>query len=134
MGLFETQAQPAAHPRRKRAILVVIALLLLVAFGWWLLRFYPEKRVVTRFLDAVVAGDLKAAYQLWQPGPEYSFEDFRQDWGSGSPWGTIRSYEITDVEGKSGVVSFTIVINGVATNPVELWVQKQAKALSFAPP
>ncbi len=134
MGLFESQAAPVAHPRRRRAVIVIMALIAIAAFAWWGFRFYPEKRITTRFLDTVVAGDFESAYRQWNPAPEYSFNDFMQDWGHGSPWGTIRSYKITDVEGKSGVVSFTIVINGVDSKPVEIWVQKKAKALSFAPP
>ncbi len=134
MGLFEAQAEPAIHPRRRRAVIVIIVLMVIAALAWWVFRFYPEKRITTRFLDTVVAGDFESAYRQWNPAPEYSFNDFMQDWGHGSPWGTIRSYKITDVEGKDGVVSFTVVVNGVDSKPVDIWVQKKAKTLSFAPP
>ncbi len=134
MSLFQTQPEPVPHPRRKRAVIILLAVIVIAAIGWWLFRFYPEKRVVKRFLDNVVAGDLRSAYEQWKPGPEYTFDDFMRDWGHGSDWGTIQSYQITEVKGKPEVVSFTIVVNGVETKPVEIWVQKKTKALSFAPP
>ncbi len=134
MGLFQTQPEPVAHPRRKRVVIILLALIAITLIAWWLFRFYPEKRIVTRFMDTVVAGDFQSAYQQWKPAPEYKFNDFMQDWGHGSDWGIIRSYRIADVDGKRDVVSFTIVINGVESKPVEIWVQKKSKALSFAPP
>ena len=134
MSLLQPLPEPASRRRWKRAVIPLVAVMVAVAIGWWLFRFYPEKRLVERFLDTVVAGDFRSAYEQWKPGPEYSFDDFVRDWGRGSDWGTIRGYEIKEVRGKGGVVSFVIVINGVETNPVELWVQRKAKSLSFAPP
>ncbi|HEY4683064.1 MAG TPA: hypothetical protein VIH17_07415 [Candidatus Acidoferrales bacterium] len=134
MSLFQTQPEPVAHPGRRRAVIVLIALLVIAAFAWRVFRFYPEKRITTRFLDTVVAGEFESAYGQWNPAPEYSFNDFMQDWGHDSPWGKIRSYRIADVEGKTGVVSFIVVVNDVDSKPVEIWVQRKTKALSFAPP
>ncbi len=123
-----------AHPRRRRAVIVLIALLVIATFAWRVFRFYPEKRITTRFLDTVVAGEFESAYGQWKAAPEYSFNDFMQDWGHDSPWGKIWSYKIADVEGKGGVVSFIVVVNDVDSQPVEIWVQRKTKALSFAPP
>ncbi len=52
-------------------------------YGWFLFFFEPERHTVEHFMNAVVAGDLPLAYQIWKPhGTSYSFQEFTADWGA----------------------------------------------------
>src|SRR2546429_3746672 len=47
-----------------------------------------------RFFDALAAGNINLAYQLWNPGPSYTMKDFVADWGPEGYYGPVKSYEI----------------------------------------
>ena len=150
-------APPLPPPRLWPKRLAVAGLLLAVVAGvlYWQFRYYPEKKQVTRFMEALVAGDYQTAYQLWKPTPSYRFPDFLEDWGETTAFGRIRSYEIVEVEsssalllqvpveggqtrrtlelkGNSSGVVVSVRING-QNPPVRIWVEKKDKSLSFPP-
>ncbi|HXE75867.1 MAG TPA: hypothetical protein VNN18_09575 [Candidatus Xenobia bacterium] len=146
-SLFVPPPPPSPWPRR-----IVIATVLVLAVGalaYHQFRYYPEKRQVVRFLDALVAGDYPGAYQIWGPTPDYTYQDFLQDWGETTPIGRIRSYEIVSVGppseevtisgkgtvrvgGRASGVVVVVRLNGT-TEEVKLWVERKDKTLSFAP-
>ena len=125
--------------------LAVFAIAFLI---WHQVRYDSEEKVVETFLNAVVAGNLQQAYQLWKPMPGYSFHDFQQDWGPGGYFGITKSYRIEDAYGpkNSSSVGVRVSLSSVApfpkndpdakfkTRDVEIWVNAQTHALSFPPP
>ncbi len=140
---------PPPNPWPLRIALGLGALVVVGALVFWQFRYYPEKRQVARFMDALVAADYPGAYQLWGPTPDYTYQDFLQDWGETTPRGRIHSYEIVYVGppsrevsirggptvklgGGASVVAVTVQLNGT-TEKVTLWVDKNNKTLSFAP-
>lgn len=149
MGILDSGAEEPKS-RLRRYVLTGVALVMLLVFGlWYTFRFFPEKKAATHFLDAVAAGDMAGAYQLWRPTPTYTMKDFLDDWGPAGYYGPVKSYRIESVEapkkGGSGVV---VVVELSPFNPfpedndaqknrrlkeVRLWVESKDKSLTFAP-
>jgi hypothetical protein len=152
VGILDSGAE---EPKSKALRYVVsgIALALMIAGAlWYFLRFTPEKRVVERFMDAVVAGDTQTGFQIWHPAASSSFkyEDFLSFWGPKGYYSPIKSYRIETAEappkGGSGVV---VVVELSAYSPfpspqetikfaqnqeVQIWVEKSDHSLGFPPP
>ena len=93
MGLLDGDKE-GVDLNLKKYVLPVIVVALIVLGAWYIFRFYPEKRAVTKFLDAAVAGDLVQAYQIWKPQPSYTYENFLEDWGPNGFYGPVKSYRI----------------------------------------
>jgi hypothetical protein len=147
MTLFEA---PAENPHKSRAMAFTFAAVaILSAAGfWYTFRYYPEKRVAEHFFDALVAGDMARAYQLWQPGPSYKMPDFLADWGPNGYYGPVKSYYIvreSSPSGASGVV-VEVAVSPFAPLPdaqdaeksrrtkfVSVWVEAKDKSFSFPP-
>jgi len=123
------------------AILATIAL-------WWTFRFYPEKRAVEHFFDAVVAGEMDTAYRLWKPGESYKMPDFLADWGPNGYYGPVKSYRVIRANSPVGsnAVGVTVAISPFSPMPypsddeksrktrvVSVWVVSSDKSLSFPP-
>ncbi len=151
MGLLDSTAE---EPNSKllRYVVSGVAFVLLVTFAfWYLFRFYPERRAVEHFLDALVAGDTTRAYQLWHPQnpASYTMKDFLEDWGPNGYYGPVKSYQIESAgnprAGGSGVIvvvnvspvqpfpADSDVVNNRRTKVVRLWVERSDKSLSFPP-
>jgi hypothetical protein len=143
---------PLEHPmsKRRRRALIALAFVILGAGGlWYLLRFHKERITVRHFVDAVIAGNLQQAYQIWQPSASYSYRDFLNDWGPGGYYGPVKSFRIVHSERpKGGGSSVVIKIqvspdrpfpsddNATAQNSVkevELWVDIKDQSISFPP-
>jgi len=125
------------------------AFLIAVIAVWFWLRFYPEKKAAEQFFNAVVAGDMPRAYQLWKPGPSYKMQDFVADWGPTGYYGPVKSYEIMKAKSPNG--SATSVEIRVAISPfspmpdandaeksqktkvVSVWIDAKDKSFSFPP-
>jgi len=128
------------------------AFILAVIAVWFWLRFYPEKKAAEQFFNAVVAGDMSTAYQLWKPGPgsSYKLKDFVADWGPTGYYGPVKSYSILKAKSPNG--SATSVEVRVAISPfspmptanndpekaqktrvVNVWVDTKDKSFSFPP-
>ena len=125
------------------------AFIIAVIAVWFWLRFYPEKKAAGEFFNAVVAGDMNTAYQLWKPGPSYKMQDFVADWGPTGYYGPVKSYEI--MKAKSPTGSTTSVEIRVAISPfspmpsandpeksqktkvVTVWIDSKDKSFSFPP-
>ncbi len=144
---------PNPWPRR---IAITVAIAAMLGGGlYYQFRHYREIQTFERFMDALVAGDYKQAYEIWQPAQSYTYTRFLLDWGETSKWGRIHSYEITEVH-SSGDRSFQVpdessggtrIINlsgsysgllvGVRINqrlePEFVWVEKNDLSLSFPP-
>lgn len=149
MGLLDASPE---EPRSKTRHLTIaaVALVLLIAGGlWYTFRFYPEKRAISRFFDALTAGDTARAYQLWKAGPSYTEKDFLDDWSPSGYYGPVKSYRIESVSSPKGGGSGVIVVVEISPfapfpsredvvksrriREVRLWVETKDKSLSFAP-
>jgi hypothetical protein len=123
------------------ALLVALATVLYFAF-----RYYPEKKAAEHFLDALVAGNPRHAYELWKPSESYKIGDFMADWGPEGYYGPVKSYIIvkaTSGKGSNGVV-LTIEVSPFSPFPdkndversrrtkhLNLWVNSNDKSFSF---
>jgi hypothetical protein len=125
------------------ALLAILALVL-----WFTFRYYPEKRAVGQFFDALVAGDTDKAYALWKPTPSYKKDDFLADWGPAGYYGPVRSYKILGARApsKSDSIAVRIAVSRFSPLPaasdgeksqktkfVTLWVSAEDKSFSFPP-
>lgn len=137
MTLFD--AKPP-EPRKPRAGLLKylpwpVLLLLLALLGAGLgYRFwnYPEERAVARFLTALHEGSYREAYQLWQPGPSYAYEDFLRDWGEFGDYGKVREFKILGSRSRGrNTVIITVQINKVDP-PLDLLVDRKTKGLAYS--
>ncbi|MGC1485081.1 MAG: hypothetical protein WA789_14910 [Candidatus Acidiferrum sp.] len=148
MSLLEP---PADVHKKSRAMIFTLTAAFIIAIiaVWFVLRFYPEKKATEDFFNAVVAGDMTHAYQLWKPGPSYKLQDFVADWGPTGYYGPVKSYTI--VKAKSPTGSTTSVEIRVAISPfspmpdpndpdksqktkvVTVWVDSKDKSFSFPP-
>src|ERR1700723_3104993 len=82
MSLLEPP--PDVHKKSRAMIFTMTAAFIIAIIAvWFWLRFYPEKKAAEQFFNAVVAGDMNTAYQLWKPGPgsSYKLQDFIAAWG-----------------------------------------------------
>jgi hypothetical protein len=150
MSLLEPPVDPA---RKSRPLAFTIAALVLVALigAWWIFRFYPEKKAAEHFFDAVVAGDMNKAYELWKPSPTYKMEDFLADWGPTGYYGPVKSYKIVreDSPRGSNAVQVAVAISQYAPMPspddpaqaeqnhktrvIAVWVVSKDKSFTFPP-
>jgi hypothetical protein len=148
MSLLEP---PADTQKKSRAMIFTMtaAFIIAVIAVWFWLRFYPEKKAAGEFFNAVVAGDMPRAYQLWKPGPSYKMQDFVADWGPTGYYGPVKSYEIMKAKSPNG--SATSIEIRVAISPfspmpdandaeksqktkvVSVWIDAKDKSFSFPP-
>ncbi len=149
MGLLDSTSEEPRSKLRRYAISGLALALLVAASLWYVFRFYPEKKAVERFLDALVAGDTQRAYQLWKPQASYSYKDFLDDWGPTGYYGPVKSYQIETAENPRGGGSGVIVVVVVSpdqpfpaesdaaknrrTKEVRIWVERSDKSLGFPP-
>lgn len=149
MSLLEPPPPDMHKKSRAMAISVAVAFIIAIIAVWFVLRFYPEKKATEEFFNAVVAGDMPRAYQLWKPSPTYRMQDFVADWGPTGYYGPVKSYEI--IKTKSPTGSTTSVEIRVAISPfnpmpganepeksqktkiVTIWVDSRDKSFSFPP-
>jgi len=148
VGLLDAKPE---QPESKWKILAISGAAALVILGivlWLSLRYAPEKRVIDRFMDSVVAGNLQQAYQIWHPTSTYPFSAFVSDWGPDGYYGPILSYQIKSAaepeNGGSGVI-VTVEVSPYSPYPsdndpksgrtkeVQIWVERSDKSLSFPP-
>jgi hypothetical protein len=150
MSLLEPPPDTTSKSRPMAFTVAAIVLIAIVAL-WWIFRFYPEKRAAERFFDAVVAGDMAKAYELWKPLPTYKMEDFLADWGPTGYYGPVKSYKIMreDSPHGSNAVQIAVAISPYspmpsATDPadqeqsrktrvVAVWVVSRDKSFTFPP-
>ncbi len=125
------------------ALTVTLAILLYFVF-----RYYPEKKAAEHFLDALVVGHEKQAYELWKPSGSYAITDFMADWGPEGYYGPVKSYAIVKAHAERGAngVILTIEVSPFSPMPdksdveksrrtkqLNLWVKSEDKSFSFPP-
>jgi hypothetical protein len=147
MSLLEP---PAETPNKARAMTITLVALIFVGavILYFTFRYYPEKKAVENFFDALVAGDTTQAYKLWKPGENYLLNDFLADWGPTGYYGPVKSYRITKASAPRGgnAVGVTIEVSPFSPMPdasdaeksrkthvMSIWVLSSDKSFSFPP-
>lgn len=142
---------PPPEPSNKYKAITFTGIVLglaLIASLYFTFRYYPEKKAAEHFLDALVAGDTKHAYQLWKPSESYRYGDFMADWGPEGYYGPVKSYAIVKAEASRGANGVTVLVevspfsplpdkNDVEksrrTKQINVWVKSDDKSFSFPP-
>ena len=141
---------PPVKPQKSRAMAFTIAAVTLatVVVLWLVFRYYPERKAAEHFFDALTAGNIDQAYQLWKPGPSYTMKDFLADWGPEGYYGPVKSYEILKTSSPHGAnaVDVRVAVSPFSPMPdaskpeqsrktkiVSIWVIMDDKSLSFPP-
>ena len=147
MTLLDPPAEPQGKVSAIKFTAIVLALAAIIG-GWFVFRFYPEKKAVDHFFDALVAGDTAHAYQLWKPSESYKMGDFLADWGPEGYYGPVKSYEVLRATApkKSNGVIISVAVSPFSPMPgandaeksrrtkvVPVWVDSNSKAMSFSP-
>lgn len=149
---MEDLFQPAPQPSTKGRVLkfmVIAFVVIAVIVLYFTFRFYPEQRAAQHFFDAIVAGDMNAAYKLWHPSPSYQMRDFMADWGQYGYYGPVKSYKIVRIHAPdrtSNNVAAEVAVSPFSPMPddqdaeksrrtrvVTIWVNSNDKSLSFPP-
>src|SRR5580658_7417269 len=131
MSLLEPP--PDVHKKSRAMIFTMTtAFIIAIIAVWFWLRFYPEKKATEQFFNAVVAGDMNTAYQLWKPGPSssYKLQDFIADWGPTGYYGPVKSYSILKAKspnGSTSSVEVRVAISPFAPCPLSTATPKKAK-------
>ena len=141
---------PAEPPSKSRVMAFTVAAVVVVSVAalWFAFRYFPEKRAAEHFFDALVAGNMDQAYQIWKPAPDYQMADFLADWGPTGYYGPVKSYEIvreSSPRGASGVI-VEVAVSPFSPMPtpqddeksrktkiVSVWVEAKDKSFSFPP-
>src|SRR5690349_13976526 len=140
MGLMDAQEYDPRPAQRRRRLIGIIAVIVVVPLAIWyfFLYYWPEKHVVNKFFQAIEQKDFETAYGIYEADPawkqhpekyqEYTFNQFRLDWGPQGEYGPITSHEVDcatelptkDFVSPSGVI-VVVKINQVAKTK-SLWV------------
>ena len=130
----------ARHEQRIRILKIssiVLACVLVVGLILYgIFRNYSEERQAKTFVDLLRARNYQAAYQLWCPStdpcPAYAFNKFLEDWGPQSAHADQSSAQVGSSEACGSGVMIRVGYSGSA-EPVDLWVERGTKTISFAP-
>jgi hypothetical protein len=150
MGILDAGPEEPKSKALRYGISGVAFVLLVIGATWYFLRYTPEKRTVDRFMDAIIAGDMNKACEIWHTHPGFSCKDFVSFWGPDGYYSPIKSYRVESAEvppkGGSGVV-VTVEISAYTPFPkpeetikfaqnreVQIWVERSDYSLSFPPP
>jgi hypothetical protein len=147
MALLEPPPELQSKPRAVTYAIGGVMLVTLVVF-YFAFRYFPEKRAAEAFMNAVVAGDMNKAYELWKPSSSYKMQDFLADWGPTGYYGPVKSYKIVHasaLKDSNGVI-LVIAVSPYSPFPeetdaektsrtrfVNIFVETDNKALSFPP-
>jgi hypothetical protein len=150
MGLMDAQEYDPRPAQRRWRLIVIAAVAVVVLFGtWYFFRYWPEEHVMNKFFQAIEQKDFETAYAMWQADPawkqhqekypDYTFNQFHQDWGPQGEYGVITSHQIDcttelpakDFQTASGVIVVVKINNRAETKP--LWVEKKSKSITFSP-
>jgi hypothetical protein len=131
--LFDSEAPKPKTGIRKYWPLLVIIVVVGGVIGYFAFHNLPEKRAVANFLTQLEQGNYKEAYKLWQPAPDYTYDDFMHDWGPKGDYGKIREFKILDAESKGSAIAIVIVTINNQTPALALLVDRKTKGLAYSP-
>jgi len=149
MGLMDAKEyDPRPRRRRIQRIVAGIVIAILAVVAWRLFRYWPEERVVDRFLHEIEQKNFEAAYGIYVADPNWkqhpnqaqdpSFNQFSLEWGASGDYGVITSHRVecaTEPPTKgfrspSGVIVVVDINHRAQTE--SLWVEKKNKTITFS--
>lgn len=131
--IFDSEAPKPKTGIRKYWPLLVIIIVVGGVIGYFALHNLPEKRAVASFLTQLKDGNYKEAYKLWQPTPNYTYDDFMHDWGPKGDYGKIREFKIVAAESKGSELVVVIVTINNQTPALALLVDRKTRGLAYSP-
>jgi hypothetical protein len=131
--LFDAEVPKPKTGIRKYWPLLVIIIVVGGVIGYFALHNLPEKRAVANFLTQLKDENYKEAYRLWQPAPDYSYDDFMHDWGLKGDYGKVREFKIVAAESKGSQLVVVIVTVNNQTPALPLLVDRKTKGLAYSP-
>jgi hypothetical protein len=160
MTLLNAPAYDQRKERRNAAIFIGILITIFLAVviclagyftghGWFFTDLPAEWRV-SHFFTAIEQGDFNQAYAIKMADPDwaqhsdryknYTFEEFKEDWTTGSQYGPIRSHHV-DISkrvgsGSGASIVVKVRVNGLTkqqANPLSICVMLQDKTLVDCP-
>jgi hypothetical protein len=131
--IFDSEPPKPKTGIRKYWPLLVIIVVVGGIIGYFVLHNLPEKRAVGHFLTQLKEGDYKEAYKLWQPAPDYSYQDFLHDWGPKGDYGKIREFKIDSADSRGSDLVIVIVTINNQTPALALVVDRKTKGLAYSP-
>jgi hypothetical protein len=149
MALMDAKEyDPRPAQRRWRLIGALAAVVVAGLIFWWFFRYWPEEHAINKFFEALEHQDFETAYALYNADPawkqhpdkykDYSFPQFKLDWGPSGDYGPIASHTIdcaTELKRRdssaSGVI--VVVIINHRSEPTSMWVEKKNKTITLSP-
>lgn len=131
--LFDSEPPKRKTGIRKYWPLLVIVIVVGGIIGYFALHNLPEKRAVEHFLTEVQEGNYQEAYKLWQPAPDYSYQDFMHDWGPQGDYGKVREFKIDGAKSRGSALVIVIVTINNQTPALALVVDRKSKGLAYSP-
>ncbi len=131
--LFDSEAPKPKTGIRKYWPLLVIIIVVGGVIGYFAFHNLPEKRAVANFLTQLEQGNYKEAYRLWQPAPNYTYDDFLHDWGPKGDYGKVREFKIVSAESKGSELVIVVVTINNQTPALALLVDRKTKGLAYSP-
>lgn len=131
--LFDSEPPKRKTGIRKYWPWLVIAIVVGGIIGYFTLHNLPEKRAVEHFLTELQEGNYKEAYKLWQPAPDYSYQDFLHDWGPQGDYGKIHTFKIDSAKSRGSALVIVIVTINNQTPALALVVDRKTKGLAYSP-
>src|SRR5712692_6972086 len=106
-------------------------------FFYTIFKNHGEERQAKSFVELLRKQDYQGAYQLWgctdaQPCRDYSLSKFMDDWGPKSAHADQSSAHIGLSQSCGTGVIVRLDYSG-SQEPVALWMERGAKAISYAP-
>src|SRR6267142_1951944 len=126
MTLLDPPAESQGKSSALKFTLIAVILAIIIG-GWFLFRYYPEKRAVNHFFDALLAGDTARAYQDWKPSKSYKIVRAEAPKKSN---GVIVSVAVSPF---SPMPEANDAEKSRRTKVIPIWVDTESKAMSFSP-
>jgi hypothetical protein len=148
VGILDSTSEEPQSKLRRYIMTGAVFVLLVALAVWWILRFHTEKQIVRQFLNTVIAGDMRKAYEMWKPSSSYSYQDFLEDWGPNGEFGPVRTYRIESAQRPDGGSGVVIVVEVSKYDPfpepkdtgksrhnkeVRIWIESKDLSMGFAP-
>ncbi len=131
--IFDAETPKPKTGLRKYWPLLAAILVVGSVIAFFAVHDLPEKRAVATFLTQLQEGHYEQAYKLWQPAPDYTYDEFLHDWGPQGDYGKIREFKIVGAESKGSALVIVVVTINNQTPALSLVVDRKTKGLAYSP-
>lgn len=124
-----------ARPWKERLKVPLAIGTVLIVLGGLAYKFanFREEGQVSRFVEALSAGQYDAAFANWDASGSYKMKEFLEDWGKeGYYTKGMREANVVDSNSKGATVIVYVEID-TFNHPVAIMVNKESLKLSFSP-